>query len=53
MMSASFNDVNFGPHHAAAIIGVLLILFGLVCGGTLFYGYLRPESKPGDSFLQL
>ena len=41
------SHLHFGPHHAAAILGLILLLFGLGCGGMLFYGYLRPETKPG------
>jgi hypothetical protein len=37
----------FESRHAAAIFGLLLLIFGMGCGGSLFYGYLRPESKPG------
>jgi hypothetical protein len=42
------SHLHFGPHHLAAIFGLLLLIFGLGCGGVLFYGYLRPETRPGQ-----
>ena len=40
-------EYGFKPQHVAAIFGLLLLIFGLGVGATLFYGYVRPESGPG------
>lgn len=46
-------QAGFQPQHAAAIIGVLLLIFGLVTGMTLLYGYLMPESRAGRALNRL
>ena len=45
--SLSSSSSQIEPRHAAAIFGLLLLIFGIGCGGSLIFGYLRPESKPG------
>ena len=46
-------QVGFQPQHVAAIVGLFLVVFGLVTGITLLYGYLKPESWPGRALNRL